>query len=300
MSNNTKGIVAAIIAAVAYGLNPLFALPLYEEGLTVDSVIFYRYIFSVLMLGGIMLIKRESFLIKRKEILTLIILGVLFAFGSIFLFDSFNYMDAGIACTILFVYPVMVAVAMGLFFKERLSKLTYGCIVLALFGIGMLYNGGEAPLSLTGILFVVLSSLSYSAYIIVVNKSRVSGMNAIKLTFWATLFGAVVVAIRLNLLVDLQPLESSVGWLNTLGLALFPTVISMVFIAIAINKIGSTYTSILGSLEPLTALAVGVVIFHEPITLRVMFGVILIIIAVALVVLGKPFVRRIKHKRSFK
>ena len=115
MNNNVKGILAAIIAAVAYGLNPLFALPMYEEGMTVDSIIFYRYMFSMLILGAIMLFQKQSFTVKRKEVATLSTLGVLFAFSSIFLFDSFNYMDAGIACTILFIYPVMVAVAMAIF-----------------------------------------------------------------------------------------------------------------------------------------------------------------------------------------
>ena len=280
ITNNTKGLIAAVIAAVAYGLNPLFALPLYEEGLTVDSIIFYRYIFSVLILGAMMLFKKQSFAIKLKEVLPLIILGILFAFSSVFLFESFIHMDAGIACTILFVYPVIVAIAMAVFFKERLSVVTYGCIALALTGIVMLYDGGAVPLSLTGVMFVILSALSYSAYIIAVNKSSVRSMNAVKLTFWGTLFSTVVIAVRLNMLTDLQPLESSVAWSNTIGLALFPTVISMVFIAVAVKKIGSTSTSILGSLEPITALAIGIIIFNEPITPRIMWGVLLIIVEI--------------------
>ena len=295
ITNNTKGLIAAVIAAVAYGLNPLFALPLYEEGLTVDSIIFYRYIFSVLILGAMMLFKKQSFAIKLKEVLPLIILGILFAFSSVFLFESFIHMDAGIACTILFVYPVIVAIAMAVFFKERLSVVTYGCIALALTGIVMLYDGGAVPLSLTGVMFVILSALSYSAYIIAVNKSSVRSMNAVKLTFWGTLFSTVVIAVRLNMLTDLQPLESSVAWSNTIGLALFPTVISMVFIAVAVKKIGSTSTSILGSLEPITALAIGIIIFNEPITPRIMWGVLLIIVAVTLVVAGKPLASVVKR-----
>ena len=296
MSNSTKGVIAAVIAATAYGLNPLFALPLYDEGLTVDSIIFYRYIFSVMILGAMLLFKKQSFAIKRKEILPLIILGVLFAFSSIFLFESFIYMDAGIACTILFVYPVIVSVAMALLFKERLPVITYGCIALALGGIVMLYDGGATPLSITGVIFVILSALSYSAYIITVNKSAVRNMNALKLTFWGTLFSTVVIAVKLNMLTDLQPLESGAAWFNTIGLAVFPTVISMVFIAVAVNKIGSTSTSILGSLEPITALAIGVIIFSEPITPRIMWGVLLIIIAVTFVVAGKPIMNIVKRK----
>lgn len=53
---------------------------------------------------------------------------------------SYNYMDAGIASTILFVYPVMVAVIMGIFFKEKISAITVFSILLALSGIALLYQ----------------------------------------------------------------------------------------------------------------------------------------------------------------
>ena len=296
MSDTAKGNLIAIIASIAYGLNPFFALPLYEEGMQVDSVLFYRYLFGALFLAIIMLFKKQSFAVKKKEVIPLICLGLLFTFSSVFLFDSFNYMDAGIACTILFVYPVMVAIAMAIFFKERMSLLTYSCIALALVGVGMLYDGGDAPLNLTGMALVLLSALAYASYIIVVNKSVVSNMNAIKLTFWAILCGTVILFIKLSLRAGFQPIESSNAWFNIMGLAFFPTVISMILIAVAINKIGSTQTSIVGSLEPITALAIGVIIFNEPITLRIILGVILILFAVLLIVAGKPLVARVKQK----
>ena len=264
----------------------------------VDSVLFYRYLFGALFLAIIMLFKKQSFAVKKREVIPLICLGLLFTFSSVFLFDSFNYMDAGIACTILFVYPVMVAIAMAIFFKERMSLLTYSCIALALVGVGMLYDGGDAPLNSTGMALVLLSALAYASYIIVVNKSAVSNMNAIKLTFWAILCGTVILFIKLSLRSGFQPIESSNAWFNIMGLAFFPTVISMILIAVAINKIGSTQTSIVGSLEPITALAIGVIIFNEPITLRIILGVILILFAVLLIVAGKPLVARVKQKAS--
>ena len=41
-----KGYAYGVLASVSYGLNPLFALPLYGAGLLVDSVLFYRYMFA--------------------------------------------------------------------------------------------------------------------------------------------------------------------------------------------------------------------------------------------------------------
>ena len=123
-NNKTKGFILGAIAAASYGMNPLFTLPLYSAGMSVDTVLFYRYSLAVIVLGIMMKFQKQSFAIKRVDVLPLCIMGLLFAFSSLFLFMSYNYMDAGIASTILFVYPVMVTVIMGAFFKEKISAIT--------------------------------------------------------------------------------------------------------------------------------------------------------------------------------
>lgn len=165
MTNKTKGFLHGAIAAASYGMNPLFALPLYAAGMSVDTVLFYRYFFAAIVLAVLMKIQRQSFALRKADILPLVIMGLLFSFSSLLLFMSYNYMDAGIASTILFVYPVMVAVIMGAFFKEKISAITVFSILLALSGIALLYQGdGGKPLSTIGIIFVLLSSLSYAIY----------------------------------------------------------------------------------------------------------------------------------------
>ena len=172
MNSKTKGFIYGAIAAASYGMNPLFALPLYAAGMSVDTVLFYRYFFAVIVLGILMKMQHQSFVLRKADILPLIIMGLLFSFSSLLLFMSYNYMDAGIASTILFVYPVMVAVIMGVFFKEKISAITVFSILLALSGIALLYQGdGGKPLSTIGIIFVLLSSLSYAIYIVGVNRS---------------------------------------------------------------------------------------------------------------------------------
>ena len=108
MNNKTKGFIYGAIAAASYGMNPLFALPLYAAGMSVDTVLFYRYAFAVIVLGVLMKLQGQSFTLRKADILPLVIMGLLFSFSSLLLFMSYNYMDAGIASTILFVYPVMV------------------------------------------------------------------------------------------------------------------------------------------------------------------------------------------------
>lgn len=171
-NNKTKGFILGAIAAASYGMNPLFTLPLYSAGMSVDTVLFYRYSLAVIVLGIMMKFQKQSFAIKRVDVLPLCIMGLLFAFSSLFLFMSYNYMDAGIASTILFVYPVLVAIIMAVVFKEKVSPITMFSIALAFVGISMLCKSpGGQTLSLVGITFVFLSSLSYAIYIVGVNRS---------------------------------------------------------------------------------------------------------------------------------
>lgn len=193
MNSKTKGFIYGAIAAASYGMNPLFTLPLYAAGMSVDTVLFYRYFFAVIVLGILMKMQHQSFALRKADILPLVIMGLLFSFSSLLLFMSYNYMDAGIASTILFVYPVMVAVIMGAFFKEKISAITVFSILLALAGIALLYQGdGGKPLSTIGIIFVLLSSLSYAIYIVGVNRSTLKNLSTTKLTFYAILFGLSV------------------------------------------------------------------------------------------------------------
>ena len=268
INSKAKGFVCGAVAAATYGMNPLFTLPLYKEGMSVDSVLFYRYGFAVLILGILMKVQGQSFALKRNEILPLVAGGLLFSASSLLLFLSYKHMDAGIASTILFVYPVMVALIMFLFFHEKVSLLTVFC----------------------------LSSLSYAVYIVGVNHSTLKLMSTAKLTFYALLFGLSIYIVRLNFCADLQAVPSFPAWGNILAMAFLPTVISLVCTAVSIHSIGSTPTAILGALEPVTALFFGVMIFGERLTPRLMLGILMILVAVMFIVVGKPLMTFIKEE----
>lgn len=292
-----KGYLLGIIGSACYGLNPLFALPLYQKGLSPDSVLFYRYFFAIILLAMLMKYHGQSFALKRNEILPLAIMGILFSISSLTLFMSYNYMDAGIASTILFLYPIMVAVISALVFHEKLSLMTTNAIVLAFWGISMLNeNGSGKPLNFMGLLLVALSALSYAIYLIGVNRSVLKSMPTEKLTFYSILFGISIYLIRLNFLTDLQPLNTPFMWMNAIGLALLPTVISLVTITASIHLIGSTPTSILGALEPVTALVCGVLVFGELLTFKNIIGILMVLSAVTVIVTIKPISRFIRYE----
>lgn len=289
MNSKVKGTICGILAAISYGTNPLGALNLYADGLNANSVIFYRYALATLILAAIMVIQRKSFAVTRREFKVLLALGVLMAGSSLALYCSFNFMDAGIASTILFVYPVMVAVIMAVFFKEKVTPVTIVSIVLALSGISLLYKGGDgAVLSTVGVILVIISSLTYAVYIVVVNKSSLR-MSSVKLTFYVLFIGTIMI-ILYSFTGDsarLQSITSVHSLFYALLLAVFPTVISLILMVIAVHNVGSTPTAVMGALEPITAVCIGVFVFGEVFTMRLAVGCLLILTAVTLIVAGK-------------
>lgn len=136
-------------------------------------------------------------------------------------------------------------------------------------------------------MLVFLSALSYAVWIVAVNRSSLKDLPTEKLTFYCLVFGSLVYVVRLRGCADLQPVPSPLMWVNAVALALFPTIVSLVAMAGAIRRIGSTPTAILGALEPVTALFFGVAVFGERFTLRIGTGVLLILVAVTLIIAGK-------------
>lgn len=288
-SNKVKGFAAGIIAAVCYGTNPLGTLELYGDGFSSGSVLTYRYLLATIMFAIVMLIKRESFAIKWGHAIRLAFLGSFFSLSSCTLYLSFHYMAAGIASTLLFVYPIMTAVLMTVFFHEKVTWTTSLAILLAVAGVGLLYQGdGNEKLSTTGFALVMVSSLLYAIYIISVNQWKNNSMSNIKFTFWVLVFGMItMVLFTLISGESFQMLETPKQWICAGQLALLPTVLSLFFMTISINLIGSTPSAIMGALEPVTAVVIGVFVFHESFTFQLAIGIAAILAGVTLIILKK-------------
>lgn len=301
MNVKVKGYLLGALAAASYGMNPLFALPLYKDGMDPYSVLFFRYLFAIPILGIMLKARGRTFAVSRHDLLPLVVMGLLLAMSSLSLFLSYNYMEAGIASTMLFVYPIMVAVIMALFFRERITALTASCILVALVGIALLYKGSDgATLDATGVMWVMVSALSYALYIVGVNRPRLKGIATLKLTFYALVFGFSIFIVCTDFGRALTLPSVWYMWANLVALALFPTAISFLCTTQAIQYIGSTPTAILGALEPLTAVFFGVTVFGEALTPRLMFGIVMIIAAVSALVAGGSITSHlIRFKKMF-
>ena len=287
--SNLKGYLFAAIAAASYGTNPIFAIPLYREGISVTSVLFMRYAMAVaIMFFATMIKSPKAFVIKPKYVGLLAFMGILMVLSSIALFESYKYLSAGIASTLLFFYPVMVAVIMAIFYKERLTKKSWACLITAFLGVVILSKNDDGGfISLLGLTLVMLSSLSYAIYLVYINRGPMKKINTSTITFYVILGGFLVMIPYCLLDGGLMLPKTTPAWINAIGLGFFPTVISLIFTSRAIALIGSTETAIFGALEPLTAVVLGILILGETLTITPAIGMILIFVSVTVLMMKK-------------
>jgi len=284
------GYGAGILAGISYGTNPLFAKPLLESGVPVLVMLFFRYGISALMLGLWMLSRGESFRLSWPQFRLLAVLGLLFAGSSLALFASYLYIPSGLATTLIYLYPVFVALIMTAM-RYYPSWQTWLSILASFVGIILLSEpSGGAQISLPGIGLAVTSALCYALYLVIVNRSRrIKQVSEHTLTFYALLSGTFLFALlRLGEGGGFtKGIHTSYEWVNLLGLALIPTMISLLTIAISSRYVGPTKTSILGVFEPLTAILIGTFLFGEAITGRMVLGIAICVAAVVFMIL-KP------------
>lgn len=299
MTSKFKGYTLGVIAAATYGMNPLFTLPLYKEGMDPNSVLFFRYLMALPIVAVMIKARRRDFCVNPRQLLPLSVLGLLMGLSSLALFVSYNYMEASIASTMLFVYPIMVALIMAVVYHEKLTLQTVICLTMAIAGIILLYNGnGNATLSAAGTAWVMVSSLSYSIYIVGVNRSELKNLPTIKLTFYILLAGFMIFAVKAAISGHLAVPHTTAMWAEALALAALPTAVSLICTTVAIQYIGSTATAILGVFEPVTAVIFGVLVFDEVLTAKDTAGLLLILVAVTLVVSGSNIHRPLMTVRK--
>ncbi len=296
-----KGYLLAVISASSYGLIPLFILPIKQINFPIDTTLFYRFLLSALMIFPILLFKKEKLKINLHELFILIALGLFYGLSSDLLFMGYDHLSPGIASTILFVYPVIVALIMVFFYKEKIKALTVFSLVITLIGIVILSaKDSLLDIRILGLVITLGSALCYALYIVTVNKAKIKA-SGWKITCYSMFFTSIYYLIKVLILDQTLLLPDFKMFGNFVLFALVTTVISTTALVYAIKLIGSTPTSIMGALEPVVAVLVSVILFHEILTRNLVLGVILILIGVIINILTgskKPKFRIRKNKKT--
>ena len=285
--NAIIGYPAGIITGITYGLNPLFAVPLMNNGASIESILFFRYTFAVVLLAAFLILTRQSFRITARQAGVLLALGLLYTSSSIFLFEAYNYIASGLATTLIFLYPVLVAIIMV--FLRVVPSWPVWLSIAATFGgvIIMTQGSGGDSLNPIGIALSLGSALVYALFIVIINRSKaIAQISNTLLTFYSLTVGAIVFLGKISF--SEAPISAGIttggDWLNLAGLALLPTIVSTATLAIATRNIGATKASVLGVFEPITAILIGTMMFGEPLTTNILLGIGIAIVAVTFMI----------------
>lgn len=284
MQAKAIGIFLTVLSAVLYGLNPLFSKTIGTDGcdpltqtfsrLAVGAVIFFLILLS--RGGGI----RRQLRVTRREMKDILICCIGYGLIGPLLFASYDYLASGLATTLHFVYPVLVVIACIVFRYERASRRKLLCCVLCFAGILCFYTpGGEV--SAYGVFLAIASGVAWAYYIVHLNSSGLVEMEPIRLAFWLCALSSVLVG-GITLV--------SGGF--TFPTAAFPRGALIAYCVVATaasllfqlgNKyVGAQSASMLSTFEPLTSVVVGLLVYHEVLTLRTVLGILFILLAVIL------------------
>lgn len=286
--NAIIGYPAGIITGITYGLNPLFAKPLMNAGASTEAILLFRYGIAVILLGAYLLLKKENFRITLKQAGVLFSLGLLYTASSTFLFEAYKYIASGLATTLVFLFPAMVAIIM-VFLKVVPSWPVWLSIAATFAGVMIMTGGaGTEKVNPLGVWFSIASAFVYALFIVIINKSKViSSIPNSLLTFYALLTGTFFFIGRcLFSGADLMAgIDGGMAWCNLIGLAVLPTIVSTASLAVATRNIGATKASVLGVFEPITAILVGTVVFGETLTPNIIAGILISIVAVTFMIM---------------
>ena len=296
MNPQLKGSLCGMLSAACYGTSPSLALLLYAQGFDAANSLFYRYFAALIMMLPLLALKKEKISLPLRDLKTLAPPGICFALSTLTYFLSFNFMNAGISATILFLYPVFTAVIMVLAYHEKITVSIVLALVLSFAGVTLLHGAEAGGLSLIGSALAVISALTYALYIVGINRSHLVISNE-KLTCWLILFSVGITAIYMLVSPDAAFMlpNKPQHYLYVILLGLVPTIISLELLNVSVLHIGSTTTAILGALEPVTAVALSVIIFNETVSFNLAAGICLIIGGVLLVLGGQRFKAKRVH-----
>lgn len=286
-----NGIFYAAVSSASFGFSPLFTIGLLAVGLTGFDILSYRWLIAGIILMAYATYRKKSLKLSSfDEAWKVAVLSLLRSITSVTLLIGYANISSGIASTINFMYPVIVALFMMLFCGEKRSAVDFAAIGASIFGVyllasgdSLIIEGGDTKL---GLICSLISAISFAAYYIVMKSVRADRIEVVKFTTWIMMLSAcyfIVCAFvfegKITLITDTK------SWLYILGLGIWATMVSNITGVKAIRRIGPTLTSILGALQPITAVILGVIFLHEHLYLRSIIGIVIILTAVSIIVM---------------
>lgn len=282
--NKTKGLTFGILAGFIYGFTPILGKLTYLEGSNPMSLTFYRNLLSIPFFFVMLKYNKVPLKVEKKQSKQLAILGFLASVTALSLYGSYNYISVGMSTTIHYIYPVLVTAACIVIFNDKISKDKVVSLILSTIGITLFFEGS---INMTGIFMAFLSGVFFAGYLLFMDKSGLNTIYPFKITFYTATFSSLYLFIFGIISKNLVFSMTFKGWFFTILVAVFVSFLANTFVALGVKYVGPTVTSIVGMLEPITSIVMGILFLSEPLTLRNILACVLILLGVLIVTLAK-------------
>lgn len=278
-----KGYIYAILSAIIYGCMPLMAKHIYADGVNPMTLVFLRNLFSLLPLALLAYGEGKTLKVPIKLLPSISLISLLgCCITPILLFSSYQFIASGTATVFHFIYPAVVVVSEIVFLKNKKQTCNIIGVLLCLLGIGCFYSPDEA-LNLTGSALALLSGITFAAYVVLLShfsKHQVSGFLLCFYVAAVSCVASLAVCIASN---NLALPSTAMGWGLSVLFSLLVTTGAVALFQKSAFLIGSERTSILSTLEPITSIIIGIIVFGEPLKARIVIGSLLVITASVLI-----------------
>lgn len=275
-SSKTRGFLYVAAASVTWGTNGVIVN---YVNLSPFSIAFFRVFFASAFLFPILYLKARGALLKATRVWkNILFLGVLLSCGWSFLFQAMKLMSIADAALLNYTAPVIVALLGPIFLQERIERSTVFALGLSSVGIAMItyqYGFQLSSLNFLGVIFALLASLSYAAFVILSKKTLAQAASP-SLAFWMYSTSAItllpsIIGIPLNITLNSWLLLLLLGGINT-GLA-------VTLYLEGLKNLKTQKAVVLTYLEPLSAIFFGSILLSQEPTFLMIAGGSLILIA---------------------
>jgi drug/metabolite transporter (DMT)-like permease len=288
----------ALFGTLLFSLKSIFIKFAYAQGLDANAVLVFRMAIAVpfyLLILGYLLFKRkhqqDPASLSKTVLLHVLGLGFLgYYLSSLLDLLGLEYISAQLERLTLFTYPFWVSIIGYFLFKQPLTKRLIASLIISYIGLWVVM-GQELQLTgnnvLLGTALVLGAALSFSFYVLL-SKSMIQKLGSLLFTSLAMSASSLLVFTHGAIQLDFSTLTITTeawGWL--LLLAVFSTVLPSFMMSEAIQRIGPTQTGIMGTLGPIFTIVLAIYLLDEPISLYMIFGMLMVMCGVGVLIIKK-------------
>ena len=286
-SGTGSGVALVVVGAALFGTLGIFGKLARAAELSTATLLGARFLAASAILWAYLVRRGVPIRLDRRTLAAELGLGLVYGFMSVAYFESLAWLSAGVATLVLFTYPVQVTLVSALVLDEPVTGSKALALCTALGGVALVAGDGTA-FGLSGLVLVAAASLAYTVYSV---GSRVMVETVPAPVHAASVFLGVTVAVLLYGVVagTLAVPTTPTHWRLIAGISVVGTLLPMLLFTAGLARIPASTASIVSTSEPLTTVALGVVLLGEPVTPAVAVGGAAIL---ASVVLASPAVER--------